>query len=389
MNSLTRQRALRLLVCAAVLLFSLPSSVSAADVLQQDVSTRIVPEIIDEQTIYPTNHAVIALDPLWVYTWQRVELPGEWAGQGYYFELWDAKNQIVPGFAAQKLEEAIIDMESVDASLHPKVRVVIFQPETAAPLPYTEQVRFYYQEQYNYRLLVFASMISALIIALLIGAVLTRVRASDVLRGTRALLKRDVPTLTVKQMVIFGWLVVLWSGVFGFVLGSFIGGIQILYVLIKMPFLLLGAFAFTVISNIVLSLLLGVNASIRELIVRSMSSLAATAVGLAAFSPVIIFYILLPQNHDQLLVSTVFFFGLAGLIGVYQFHSWVYARKKGLASLAISLVWVCVYGVVVLQLAWMLRPWVGVIDPVHDTVPFSRPYGGNVFVELIHTTQRL
>lgn len=346
--------------------------------------TRIIPVTIDGQEIYPTNFAVIALDPLQHYQWQTVTVPEQWATQGYYYEIWDNANRPLAEFTAQRLTTSTIDLSRIDPSLIPAIRLVVFKPTTVATTldVATQPIYFTYQVGPNYSLLGLIVLLSIIYFSLIIAALHWRITAQVLWQETKLLLLRKISSTVGKQIVIYGWLTTIWSGIFGVVLGTYISGIQIIYLLIKLPFLLLGALIFSLVSLIVLSLLLGIKTTVLEMVVRAMQLLAITALALAAFSPIMWFYINLPQAHDQLLVSMVIFFCLAGGLAALCLQQWI---KRWI----ITIVWVMLYGLVILQLGWLLRPWVGITDDLHSTLPFTRLYSGNVFVELFNTINRI
>lgn len=348
----------------------------------------IIPDVLDNQVVYPTTRATVVLDPLQTYTWERVVLPPEWATLGYYVEAWDSFNKIIPGFAARRLTSSTLDLSSIDTSLYPEVRLVLFRPQGTPEIDYAQAVYIEYTSAPNTRLFVFVGLMALLAAAVVIGAVKYRVGVREVWQGTVALLARAAPVSGARQMTIYALMTVLWAGWFGVVAGLFVGGIQVVYLLIKLPFLLLGAFVFSVLSLLVFSALAGLKASALEVVTRSTGLIATIALALASFTSVLIFYILIPQTHDQLLVSMVIFFGVAGVAAAGRLYAWLRQTLR-FKALALTAVWVVAYGVVVLQLGWLLRPWVGVLDPVHNSVPFSRLTSGNVFVELAHTIKRL
>lgn len=351
---------------------------------------RIVPDVLDAQTVYPTNHVIVPLDPLTKYTWQDVKVPEAWSDQGYYYEIWDSNNRPVAGFTSKKLESGqhTISLREIDPSLYPKIRLMIFQPAGIAPLPYVAPVYFSYTTEPNYRLLVFFVCILTLYGTLAVLAVRYRIFIPTIWRETMYLLQGRARERSLKQITIYGWITILWSGLFGVVLGIFVGGIQIFYLLIKLPYLLLGALGFSLASLIVLSLLLGIKTSIRDIATQTVELVATTAIGLAAFSPLILFYIYLPQNHDELLISTIVCIAAASGLAAYRLYVWLKQHQVSLKPVII-IIWFAIYGMVFLQLGWLLRPWVGVIDPVLDSVPFARSPGGNVFEELINALERI
>jgi hypothetical protein len=355
--------------------------------------TRIVPVVIDGQEIYPSNHAVIAQDPLIHYQWNKLELPANLANKGYYFEIWDSGNKPVPGFRAQKLESNIVDIKSIDPSLMPGIRVVLFKPSIVTEtINVNQSIYFTYQQATNYNLFGLAILLTLIYVGLIIAAVKWRITFKNIWHGTKRLLTTNSKSYTDNENIgrtiaLYGWLTLLWSGLFGVILGSYIGGIQIIYLIIKLPFLLIGALIFSLISLVVLSLLLGVKASVKEIIVQAFQLIAITALALASFSPIMWFYIHIPQVHDQLLVSMVMFFCISGMLAAFCLAKWL-KNLHWLTRWVITGIWVLLYGMVLLQLGWLLRPWVGITDDLHGTLPFTRLYSGNVYVELFNTIQR-
>lgn len=361
--------------------------------------SRIIPDVLDGQTVYPAVPLTLELDPLTVYRWEKILIPTSWLGSEYfparyYFEVWDGNNKPIPGWSARplwftELKTGTIDISKIDATLYPKIRIIVFRQASAPELEYTDPIYYQYHTSFNSQLVAF-SMFVALVLSLLLGAALHfKVGWKDLASGSLAVMKGSAEDrFSSKGIIISGLLVLIWSGWFGVVLGTYVGGIQVFYLLIKTPFMLLISLIFSVLAIGVLSLLLGVRASFKEILAQSLSSLAAMSLALAAFTPIILFYIYLPQTHDQLLVSTVVFFTLSGGMAALTVFRWLRGHKPKLAWL-ITLLWMLLYGVVVLQLGWLLRPWVGVIDPIHGSVPFSRFYSGNVFIELTRTILRL
>jgi len=348
-----------------------------------------VPVVLDDQEIYPSGHVIIAQDPLIHYQWNTLELPDNLANRGYYFEIWDNGNKPVPGFRAQKLESSSISLNSIDPSLIPGIRVVIFKPSTVTEaINVNQPIYFTYQQATNYNLFGLAILLTLIYAGLILAAVKWHITFRTIWQNTKQLLNRQIASENFgKRIAVYGWLTLLWSGLFGIIVGSYIGGIQIIYLIIKLPFLLIGALIFSLISLVVLSLLLGVKASVKEIITQAFQLIAITALALASFSPIMWFYIHIPQAHDQLLVSMVMFFCISGMLAAFCLAKWL-KQLNWLTRLAITGIWVLLYGMMLLQLGWLLRPWVGITDDLHGTLPFTRLYSGNVYVELFNTINR-
>lgn len=361
--------------------------------------THITPDYLDETEVYPARHVVVELDPFKTYAWEYIEFPEEWLGDDYYFELWGANNKPLPGFGATKLHQHMnnvvdntIPLDGLDASLYPAVRLILFAREGAEPIPARQHaIHAYYTEAPNTRLFVFAGMLAVIITAIAIGIAYTKVSLSKTLMESLPLISgRTVQEGTsLHKFLRYVVLTVLWSSVFGAVLGLYVGGIQVLYLLIKLPFLLIVTFVFSFLSIAVISMLLGLQASTRELGVQALRVLAGFSISMASLAPLVLFYIIIGYDHDQLLSAFMFIVAVSGAMAAFQMWLWIRTRAPGIRGLAVSLVWLAFYGVVLMQFGWMLRPWVGATDPIHDSVPFARLYSGNVFEEIGNTLNRL
>lgn len=332
----------------------------------------ITPTTIDNVSVYPTNHVVIAQEPSQEYEWDTVEIPETWPLNTYYVELWDANNTPIPGHAATKLMSHTLDISDIDASLTPSLRVVLFQPSDTPPPPADYAVYVTYQEYPNVRLFVLASLAALLSVLLTIWSISQKQAIRYLPAAITQLLHGQLISSYLATVC-----TVMFAGLFGAVLGSFIGGIQIIYVLIKLPFLMGSALLISFTTLTILSLLLGIQKSVKELWNIALNLLAVTALGLVSFSLLLGFYIIYPLNHDQVLMATVAFFVAAGLLALTMLYRWV-------RNPFVPIIWLIVYGLVFMQMGWLLRPWVGVIDPVHETVPIARANSGNVFIELIN-----
>lgn len=352
--------------------------------------TRIVPAVIEDQLVYPTGHVLLAQDPLQRYTWGTVTIPEEWAETGYYYEIWDANNRPIVNHQAQRLHpgDLPIDISDIDASLYSKIRLVIFVPDAAPAPDYQVPITFGYYHSSNTPLFGMLGLMGMLYIGLLIGTIATRVTLRNVISVAQNIFRPTLQPTSPRTMIVYAWLTVLFSGIFGGILGSYVGGIQISYVLIKLPFLFLGALLFSIVSLVVLAQLLGTQASIKAIIQQALELLAITAMGLASFSMLLVFYIHLPQNHDELLLSSIVFIGASGALATYRLYVWL-AHNNVSARLVIAGTWLIIYGFVFLQLGWLLRPWVGVIDNVQNSLPFMRYQSGNVYEELGNVIKRL
>lgn len=398
------------ILCMAMLLLMLPRSIlhaqqpsiDAAKSSEQQSTVEelqilhITPATLEGQEVYPTRHALVPLDPFYSYRWGDLEVPAEWMTGEYYFELWDAKNRPIPEFSAQPLRENgetingnTISLESIDATVYPMVRIVLFAQEGATPIPAAAHtLHITYTESPNTLLAVFTGLLTLMIIVSVCSVAYWKVSLLGTVMGSLPIVSTVAGSKT-EKVVQYMLIAAVWSSAFGAVVGLYVGGIQIVYLLIKLPFLLLVTFVFSFASSTVLSLLLGIRASVQELLAQSLRVLATFSVSLASLSTLIIFYILAGYSHDQLLTAFMFTVSISALFAALQLWNWIRKRAPGIRGIAVAAVWLGLYGVVLLQFGWMLRPWVGTTDPIHGSVPFARLDSGSVFEEVVHTLERL
>ncbi|MBI3963621.1 MAG: hypothetical protein HY341_01350 [Candidatus Kerfeldbacteria bacterium] len=375
------------LLLAGVAAVGTPATASAGSAVEEHrILTPLVPDTLQSVGIVQTQHVEIPAASSWwrVRQWQSIDLPDGWENSGYYVELWDHDNDRIPRYGARLITERVIDLSSLDASLYPRIRVILFQPTDVAPRSVEGQVAFTYTERFNARLAVLGSLVTFMALTLIAGAIRYRLGVRSLLRETGLVLHRTERHASLRSAVALSLLVVVWSWVFGTVLGSFAGGMQILYLWIKLPFLFLCAFLISAGSNGVLCLLLGVKADFQTMVIQSLSAIALTAVGLAALTPVLWYLIHADPEYHGLLLWVIGLFIASFAFSAIRSETFLRSRgtRQPLVALSTSTV---LYGAVVLQLAWMLRPWVGVLDPIAGTLPFSRLYGGSAFVALAQT----
>lgn len=183
------------------------------------------------------------------------------------------------------------------------------------------------------------------------------------------------------------FLLILCSTITSVHLGAYTNLQQILYLLIKLPCLYFFSLIISFTSIYVITKIIGVNASLRELFFQSLISIVLWSVVMASMFPIILFHIFKHSTHDEMLMIALFLFALSAIGPVYFLSCWI-SEKKSPKKIIILIAWIALYGVIILQLGWMMRPWIGEKDPVYGTLPFSRWYSGNVFIEIQNTIQR-
>ena len=178
--------------------------------------------------------------------------------------------------------------------------------------------------------------------------------------------------------------IIVFGVTYGASMGLYAGGIQILYVAIKVPMLLLISLYISLPTYYVMSGILGAKMSFRQITVLFMVSIAVMTVVLIAFMSVtLLFAITNMEKTFQTYAFTIFLnvglFGLSGFIaflyllgGFNTIHgenkNWIIPMLIGSGVLAF----------VGTQLAWVLRPY------FNQSLEFIRPPSGNFYIALFN-----
>lgn len=162
------------------------------------------------------------------------------------------------------------------------------------------------------------------------------------------------------------------AAVFGGVLGSYRGGLQILYSAIKLPVAWLATLALCVPAFYAVTVAFGRPSPVRELVALVLGATARAALTLLAFAPVLWLWIDLGASYRESAMAAVVAYAVAGFAGLGVLLRGLGARGQGLATAG---AFVVLFGLAGGQTAWSLRPYLG--RPSQEHVPFVRaPEGG-------------
>ena len=181
------------------------------------------------------------------------------------------------------------------------------------------------------------------------------------------------------------------SAFYGFVAGWYAGGLQAISAAIKLPFLFVVTFAICFPALFVVQILVGSRLKLLQVIVLVTGALALTTVLLAAFVPIVAFFLITGANYYFLELLHVVIILVCGALGMYALHEGlsyvcekhgVYPRK----ALTILRIWVILFAFVGIQLAWNLRPFLG-----DRNQPFKvfRHYEGNFYTAVVYSINKL
>jgi hypothetical protein len=171
------------------------------------------------------------------------------------------------------------------------------------------------------------------------------------------------------RYILDAFLVTLLGSIFyGLVVGICIGGWQILFDPIKLPWVLILTLLLCLPSLYVFSCYRGSRLDLLQTCALAFSSTAVVATILIGFAPIVWFFMFTaPGSHHFAVLINVAVFAVAGIFGV-QF------QLRGTRALHPT-----PDGLVGAQMAWLLRPYFTPTDV------FIRPRAGNFFVALLTT----
>lgn len=191
--------------------------------------------------------------------------------------------------------------------------------------------------------------------------------ADDVLRGaawtTRSAEVRPALVRLLACFVAFAFFYGAMMGLFRGLTGQEQWLRQMAYSAIKVPLLLSGAFVIGLPSFFVLSTLLGLRRDFAESVRALIASQAGLTIVLASLSPLTLLWYASSTNYPQALAFNGLMFATASLAAQYLLRGYyrpLIRRNKRHRLLLVC--WAAIYILVAIQLAWLLRPFIGSPD---------------------------
>jgi hypothetical protein len=187
------------------------------------------------------------------------------------------------------------------------------------------------------------------------------------------------------RYIIDAFLVTLLGSIFyGLVVGICIGGWQILFDPIKLPWVLILTLLLCLPSLYVFSCYRGSRLDLLQMCALAFNSTAVVSTILIGFAPIVWFFMFTaPGSHHFAVLINVAVFAVAGIFGVqFQLRGTralhrAPGEQKGVQTVVRW--WIVLYGLVGAQMAWLLRPYFTPTDV------FIRPRAGNFFLSLLTT----
>jgi hypothetical protein len=183
-------------------------------------------------------------------------------------------------------------------------------------------------------------------------------------------------------------LMILGFGMFyGVVMGTYGGlagdrSLQLLYSAIKVPFLIMTTFALSVPSFYVVNSLLGLRGDFSRVIRGLMTTQAGLTVILTSLSPVTAFWYASGTAYQAAILFNGAMFAVASL-GAQSILRREYEPliRKDERHRWMLRIWIFIYVFVGVQMAWVLRPFVG--DPARPVQLFREDSWSNAYVVVL------
>jgi hypothetical protein len=199
--------------------------------------------------------------------------------------------------------------------------------------------------------------------------------ADDVLRRAAWTVRPDRPLQSLVRLTlclaVFALLYGAAMGLFRGVNGQSEWLLQMVYSAIKAPLLLLGSFVVSLPSFFVISTLFGLRQDFERALRALVAAQAGLAVALASLAPLTVLFYLSNGDYQQALLFNAAMFAIASGAGQYllriHYRPLIAANARHKTML---IVWGVVYAFVAVQLAWLVRPFIG---SYAEDVTFLRP----------------
>ena len=191
---------------------------------------------------------------------------------------------------------------------------------------------------------------------------------------------------TIKKLLQLGLLISVFGILYGAVMGSF-GGVfgerfwQVVFSAVKVPFLLMGTFALSLPSFFVVNTLFGLRSDFSYSLRALLATQAGLTIVLASFAPFTVLWYVSFSNYRAAILFNMLMFGSASITAQWllrRFYEPLIQRNRRHRTLMRA--WLVIYAFVGIQMAWILRPFIG--SPYAPTQFFRQDAWGNAYVRL-------
>jgi hypothetical protein len=206
-------------------------------------------------------------------------------------------------------------------------------------------------------------------------------RAENILRG-RSILTPGVSTM--RQVLRLAGFVVLFGTFYGGVMGTFSAtsperALQIVYSAVKVPLLLLVTFTVALPSFFVMNTLMGTRSDFRQAIEALITTQAGLTIVLASLAPFTGLWYCSSGDYNWAILFNGLMFAIASFTAQLILRR-LYAPliRRNPRHRTLLKIWLGIYIFVAIQMAWVLRPFVG--SPLSETRFFREGAFSNAYV---------
>ena len=192
----------------------------------------------------------------------------------------------------------------------------------------------------------------------------------------------------VTRQVLF---ILLFSFLYGIVMGSYNGFLQSLVTGLKVPCLIFLSLLICFPALYVIQYMIGSTMTLSQMANVILSGFIVFSTIALSFAPIVIFFMITSSNYSFLKILHVAIFSFSGLFAVKTIISGLSfsCEKKNIypkLGMKIFKIWIVIFAFVASQLAWNLRPFIGSRD-----LPFElfRVRESNFYVAVIQSVVQL
>ncbi len=191
-----------------------------------------------------------------------------------------------------------------------------------------------------------------------------------------------------KQIGLLLGIIVVLSGFHGLIMGTSSGILQMLSSGVKVPVLYLLTLAVCYPVLYVINVIMGSRLSFVQTLALILLAMALNAILLASCSPIVLFFTLTGAQYHFLKLLHVVIFAFSGMWGMFALWRGLQAMCESSTlypkqAIRILQIWVVIFALVGMQMAWSLRPFVG--SPKLDFELLRSHHEGNFYTSVANS----
>jgi hypothetical protein len=185
--------------------------------------------------------------------------------------------------------------------------------------------------------------------------------------------------------------IVLFTFIYGIIMGSYNGTLQGVITGIKLPCMILLSLIVCFPALYVIQSMIGSTMNIDQMVNIIFAGFFVFSSIALSFAPIVIFFMITSDSYSFLKLLHVAIFTFSGIFAIKTIINGLKysCEKKSIypkLGMTIFKIWVIILAFVSSQLAWNLRPFIG--DRGMDLEVF-RKHGGNFYIAVIHSAASL